>query len=284
MTAIQAREKTVDIVRLALVFLGAVAAWECARSLGWAVRTAGFLHGADFLVQLDALLFGAGTELALQERAALFLAHHAGLVVSALFLLGVAALLARMFFAGPLLDYLYVEAETRERRTMVGFLVVVLGLIVQISLLYVMVLFARPTEAREAHSATVPLLMLAYLGIGAVWMLLLRIGAAKEDSNALRGFWPALIANVLVGAGLGYALWRLNGASPEAADTVRQAVPERNVALAALAALLLCSLDSFFQGRLYGKTHGRNALRALIMSLLLVALLAFGAYMLGMLW
>lgn len=284
MAAIEARDKTVDVVRLALVFVGAAAAWESARSLGLAVRAAGFLRGADVLAQFDALLFGAGTAQPFSERMTLFLATHPGLAVSALFLLGVAALLARTLFAGPLLDYLYVESEARERRTMVGFLMLVLGLFVQAGLLYAMVLFARPEEALEAHSATVPLLMLAYLFAGAVWMVLLRLGAAKEDSRALQGFWPAFLTNVIVGAGLGVALWWVSGAAPEAAESARHEIPERNVALAALAALLLCSLDSFFQGRLYGKTHGRNAVRTLITTLLLVAVLAFGAYMLGMLW
>lgn len=280
MTALQAREKTVDVVRWAAVFLVAIAAWEGARILNAAVHTAGLVRAEAVLGEIGALMHSVEGGPGFSERLTAFLVHHAPLAVSALFLLGVAALAVRMLFAGPLFDHLYLESEGKERRTMLGFLVATLGLLLQLGLIYAMVLFARPAEGGLDASGLVPLAMLAYLAVGAVWMVLMKLGAGKEDARALQGFWYALLTNVAVAAGLGYALWRLNGTGAE--EGLQNAAPESRVALTALAALLLCTLDSFFQGRLYGKTHGRNALRTILTLILLLAVLAFGAYILSL--
>jgi len=212
----------------------------------------------------------------LARQATQFFESHRELVVACLFALAVAALVSRMLFASPLLDYLYLESPARDRRTMFGFLILTLGLLGQMGLLYAVVLFARPGEP-VAYSGMAPMLMLLYLAGGAVWMLLLRIGAKRDDKYALRGFWPAFGVNVAVGALLAAGLWYLDRqAQSDPAEFHANRL--HNTSVTAAAALLVCTLDTFFQGRLYGKTGKGGALRAVLMLVLLVALLAAGAY------
>jgi hypothetical protein len=278
------REKTVDAVRWAIVVLAVFAAWECARSLNMVLHTQGLVRAGDFLRTAQYVVYGSSdmeSEPGILARAGQLVAEHVHIFVGGLFLLAVASLVTRMLFASPLLDFLYLESEASDRRTMVGFLVATFGLLAQMGLIYGMVIFARSGDG-PPRSGMVPLLMVVYLLGGALWMLLMRLGAKPEDRRALRGFWPALLVNVLVGVGLGALLWYLTGDGPGATQEFHHDYAARNIAITAVAALLLCSLDTFFQGQLYGKTTGRSRTRSILMGLLLLILLGFGAYVISL--
>ena len=284
MQAIQGREKTVDVVRWAIVLLGALAAWECARTVNMAAQTKGLVHPQEFAARFDTLTAAEGEE-PFADRLGGYLVYHADVLITGLFLLGVTALVARMLFASSLLDYLYLESEARDRRTMVGFLLSSGGLLVLVGLIYAMVVFARADgENGIPWSGYVPIAMAVYLLFGALWMVLMRLGAKKEDKGGLRGFWPALVANVLVGGGLGYLVWHFGGDGPEAASEFHTANPLRNIAITAFAALLVCSLDAVAQGRVYGKKRGRSKLCTAVTVIVLLAVLAFAGYMAKIVW
>ena len=271
MSVAQGREKTVDAVRWAIVVLAVLTAWECARSINMITQQKGVYTSTPLLKG------GLTSSAEVLARVSEFVECNGEVLVACLFTLAMAALVTRMLFASPLLDFLYIESPASNRRTMVGFLITTAGLLVQMGLLYAIALFARPEEG-VAFSGMVPMLMVLFLAVGALWMLLVRIGAKKEDKQALRGFWPAFAVNVLVGGLLAAGVWYLGGlAKNEAAEFHGGRL--HNLSVASVAALFACSLDTFFQGRLYGKRGKGSGLRTVLMLVLLLALLAAGGYL-----
>jgi hypothetical protein len=269
-------EKTVDAVRWAVVVLAVLTAWECVRAANAAVLTHRTLTAGRYLQPAGSLLAQATSPAGALDWANRFTDRHAPLIVGCLFTASMLALITRMLFASPLLDYLYLESPVRDKRTMVGFLLTVGGILTQMALLYAMALFAWPGKA--THSGMVPILMTLYLAGGAAWMVLMRAGVRAEDAHALRGLNAALFVNLLAGLALAAGVWglgRMAGNDPVEFHAGRL----QNLSVTAVAALLVCALDTFFQGRLYGKRDQGSASRTVLMLLLLVALVAAGAYM-----
>jgi len=270
------REKTIDAVRWVIVLLAVLTAWECARAVNAALHEKGLLTAGQMLNSLNTVVAGAKGAPPLTERLSAFAEQNGGVLAACLFALGMVAMVTRMLFASPLLDHLYLESSARDRRTMTGFLVTVGGLLLQMALLYAMVLFARPGGA--SYSGMVPVLLAVYLLGGAVWMLLIRVGAGGEDKQALRGFLAALGVNVVVGALL---VGALGYASRLADHNVAKFHGNRpnNLALAAVAGLVVCTLDTFLQGRIYGKRGKGSLLRNVLMLVVLLVVLAVGGYL-----
>jgi len=275
MPSLQKREKTVDAIRWAVVLLAMLTAWECARSINVAVRTKGLVTVEQFdqTASRTAGDFRKAPDLA--ASVAQFFQANADVIVACLFALGMVALVTRMLFASPLLDYLYLESPARDRRTMFGFLLTVGGILFQMGLLYTIVLFARPDGPN--HSGMAPILMTIYLLGGAAWLLVLRLGSKREDKKALRGFLSAFGVNLVVGGALGAGVWYLSKQTNHDADLFHQN-RLHNISVAAAAALLACTLDTFLQGRLYGKRGKGSALRNVLMLVVLLLLLAVGGY------
>ena len=99
---------------------------------------------------------------------------------------------------------------------------------------------------------------------------------AHANDESMRGFWPALLVNVVVGGLLAWGVWTLGIMAGDVAEFHGRHT--HNLAVAALAALLACTLDTFFQGKLYGKTGKGSGRHAVVMLVLLLVVLLAGAY------
>ena len=271
------REKKVDAVKLAVVLLAAFTVWECIRTVNMFVQEEKLVTAERVVKGANDFVAGIDSGSAALDKIREVLRCHADVLVAAFFALGMAALLARTLFASPMLDYLYLESPARDRRTMFGFLFTGSGLLLQVALLYAMVIFARPEKGLLA-SGMVPFLLVLYFAGGAMWLLLMCIGAKRDDKHALRGLWPAFAVNTGVAALLIAALWYVSRkANHDPAQF--HGNPHLNVSVAGLAALVACTLDTLLQGRLYGRTGKGSALRTVLQLLGLLILLAFGAYL-----
>lgn len=276
------RGKTIDAVRWAIVIVAFLTVWQCAKALNANLHTQGLVHTDAIAAQVrNVVAGGAEGGPGFLGRISNALSANSGAIAAGLFLFTVCALVIRMFFAAAALDSLYSPERTGERRTMVGFLVRVLGLFLLLALVYVMSAFVSPDLAKT-HSGVVPLLMVLFLLGCAVWDLAARLLAIEDkDKRLLRGLWFSCGFNVIGAVGVALLLWFATAADKAHVHAFHTANPSRNIILAATGGILVCALEVFFLGAIYRKTEKPGLVKTIVTAVVLLLIVGFCCYLLS---
>lgn len=237
------REGALGALKLLMIVLAAVIVLQAASVLNQAFLERGLVTAPPFTKGLARLLIGTETSAPFHERLSLFWQTDHRLIALASILVAVTLLVARYLVLGRVLDYMYVESHSSDKRIYSGFVANIVLMLVHAAMLYCVVLCGRDVE----QASLTPQLLMALFLFNAIWSMGLFITSRRPERHDLRGLLHIALTSTLLLLLLGWAIWNLEQVPPPSIE-IRDS---QRIMLGAAAAILLCILDSVIQTRIY---------------------------------
>jgi len=260
---LSARQKFVQAAGLFLVALLALLLWETAHMFSGAVVS------TEVRETVSPALHGE-----LRHDVISFVTARKTLVSSILFMMGMLGLLIAMGFVYRAMDFLYSDSRYSAERSFTGFVLHLIFILGQLTLLYGVIHAAGGSRASLA-----PVLLACFLIINGVWMLLSYLLLHLDELEPMRGMWRTALVNLCFAAGLLMLLWFGSPDILMAGLGFDSLLNSTYVALTGLTMLIVFAINGYVQERTYRGPERVSSIRSVIEFLILLAVVSFGVYL-----